>query len=446
MHSFHKTHSNIEDAAVSSLRAGVNLECGSAFQYLSNAYYSGKIFNSDLDSALFPLLRLKFELGILDEPGSHAFDTLSAYHIHHPSHRLLALEAAEKSLVLLENKKNTLPLSLTTSSIALVGPLVFEPFVLLGNYHGWSPEMNTVLEGVLQAAPSTVNIEYEQAFSLYSTPTERTFDYKKLSSHEALIVTLGINSLFQGEAGDAFLSDAGGDLGKLALPSNQVQFLRELRSNYSGKLIVLLFSGGPLITAAIEPYCDALLWCGYPGEQGGSAIGRALFGRFSPSGKLPITFPEREEHLPAFDNYSLVNRTYRYTNFTPEYSFGYGLSYLDVHMSELTSTWRKDQNSQPSQLSIVLSNTSKNEGEEVLQFYLHPISSTENEANYTLIHFERVYMKGNDKKTLSINLPSQAWLTTNTEGQQVPLTGNYELIASTKGPFNKEAIRLLFTL
>lgn len=446
MHSFHKTHSTIEEAAITSLQAGVNLECGSAFQYLSNAYYSGKIFNSDLDSALFPLLRLKFELGILDEPGGHAFDSLSAYHIHHPSHRMLALEAAEKSLVLLENKKNTLPLSLTTSSIALVGPLVFEPFVLLGNYHGWSPEMNTVLEGVLQAAPSTVNIAYEQAFSLYSTPTERTFDYKKLASHDALIVTLGINSLFQGEAGDAFLSDAGGDLGKLTLPPNQIQFLRELRSNYSGKIIVLLFSGGPLITTAIEPYCDALLWCGYPGEQGGSAIGRALFGRFSPSGKLPVTFPEREEHLPDFDNYSMANRTYRYTNFIPEYSFGYGLSYLEFEMNELTLVTKEENEKFPTQVELSLTNRSKRAGEEVLQFYLHPVSVDQTEANYTLVHFERVHLNENETKLHTVQLPKQAYLSTNTEGKQVALKGKYELIVSTKGPFAKESLRLLVTL
>ena len=425
----------MEKAAAVALRNGVNLDCGSEFQSLKGAYDQKLITKAHIDSALFPLLKLKFELGILDAPGTNKYDDLGEKEIASTQNHQLALRAAEKSCVLLENNA-TLPLSSKTKSIAVVGPLAFEPRVLLANYHGWSGQLSTVLEGITQAAPANCNLSYEQGFELYNANTTSPIAVPNFSGYENVVIALGMNTLMQGEDGDAKYSKANGDLVSLNLPENQLTYLKNLRKNYKGKIIVLLFSGSPLITSEIKSNSDALLWCGYPGEAGGEAIANILFGKTSPSGKLPFTFPKLEKDLPAFDDYSMKNRTYAFTEHTPEYSFGFGKNYLACSIVDIQN-YPLDNG----RFNVTIKNNSSRSGQDILQVYLHPLTPKKDEANYRLVHFSAIQVSANSQSVFPVLEDATTWCTYDAEGKKQELIGEYELIFSLNGPNDISAIR-----
>lgn len=436
---FHHLYTSMDQAAALALKNGVNLDCGSEFQSLHAALEKGLIQKSMIDSALFPLLQLKFELGVLDSIGSHPLDQLGEKDVASAQHQNLALRAAENSLVLLENK-STLPLSLQTKSIAIVGPLAFEPRVLLGNYHGWSSHLSTILEGITGAAPVNIHLQYEPGFNLYPSATEPLPSIPTFNDVETIILTLGMNTLMQGEDGDAKYSAAHGDLSSLLLPENQLFFLQNLRKTFKGKIVVLLFSGSPLITSTIKANCDALIWCGYPGEAGGQAIGNILFGKKSPCGKLPFSFPVSEKDLPAFDDYSMKNRTYAFCEKAPEYSFGYGKTYLDCHITAIQN-YPLDHG----KYNVTIQNKSDWEGKEILQVYLRPLSPQKDEAHYRLVSFCTIPIKANSTATFPIIADSSLWFTYDANGDKHALEGTYEIIFSFNGPTDSSAEKRVIT-
>jgi beta-glucosidase len=233
----------------------------------------------------------------------------------------------------------------------------------------------------------------------------------------------------EGEEGDAFLAPHGGDRTDLGLPAAHVAYIKALRKAIPDKpLIVVVTAGSAIDLTPILPYADAVLLAWYPGEQGGNALADILFGKVSPSGHLPVTFYRQLSDLPAYQDYSLKGRTYRYYDGPVEYPFGYGLSY-----TRFAYAWRQPPNDRYTakdtlRVSLTVNNTGDYDGDEVVQAYI-AYPNAERMPVKELKAFQRVGVPAHGERQLSIAVPLselQKWdLAT---GKWKLYKGNYRLI------------------
>jgi beta-glucosidase len=182
---------------------------------------------------------------------------------------------------------------------------------------------------------------------------------------------LGLNPLFEGEEGDAFLSRNGSDKPDLQLPLNQINYIKKLRDSCKKQPIVaVITAGSALDVSSIEPYVDAIVWAWYPGEQGGAAVADIIFGKANPSGKLPVTFYDSSATLPAYADYNMVNHTYRYYNGKVLYPFGYGLSYTSFDYNWVQMPKPSYKSDETIQVKVAVGNTGALAGDDVVQAYI----------------------------------------------------------------------------
>jgi beta-glucosidase len=179
-----------------------------------------------------------------------------------------------------------------------------------------------------------------------------------------------------------------------------------MRNRYPDKkVIVVVTGGGAVALPEINELADALLFAWYPGEQGGNAIADILFGKVNPSGKLPVTFYSSTEDLPAFEDYSMKGRTYRYFNGKPLYPFGYGLGYSEFSYDNLIMDKTLYGENETISLSFNLSNAGKRDGEEVVQIYIMEVDAKEGSPRKSLIDFKRIPIAGGASQKVTFQLP-----------------------------------------
>src|SRR6476469_4459053 len=233
---------------------------------------------------------------------------------------------AEQSMVLLKNDRNMLPLNKSKySSIMVVGPTAASLDALMGNYHGLSGKAVNFVEGITAAAGAGIRVEYDQGCDF--TDTMHFGGTWAAGNADITVAVIGLTPVYEGAEGDAFLAPGGGDKKDIGLPASQIAYMKALRAGHTKPVIAVITAGSAVDVAAIAPYADAIVYAWYPGEQGGTALADILFGKVSPSGRLPVTFYSSINDLPAYDSYSMQGRTYRYFNGKVQYPFGYGLSY-----------------------------------------------------------------------------------------------------------------------
>jgi beta-glucosidase len=334
-HEFHKVTNSPEESVALALKNGCNLNCGVTYKYLLSALEQGLINESDIDQSLAYVLRIRFRLGMFDDDYKELDQKYPTSLINCEKHRKLALEAARKSIVLLENN-DALPLNKNEiRSIFVTGPMAARIEALIGNYYGVSARFTTILEGITECADEKIRIMYNPC--CYPAGAWKSKPEGMLAACSYTDVTIGVFGLdvtLEGEQGEAFES-LDGDRLKLTLPDVQMECIKELRKrtkDNNRKFILILTGGSPIILP--DDIADAILFVWYPGERGGRAVAEVLFGEISPSGKLPITFPKSEGQLPLFEDYSMQNRTYRFLREEPKYYFGHGLSYTNFTFSE----------------------------------------------------------------------------------------------------------------
>ncbi|MCC6599134.1 MAG: glycoside hydrolase family 3 C-terminal domain-containing protein [Crocinitomicaceae bacterium] len=437
----HNAASSMEEAAAQSLKAGVNLDCGTEFSHLKQALKRKLITKKEIDDALVPLLNLRIRLGNLDPFGSNPLDTLNEEDIHSEIAIHSAFEAAVRSIVLLKND-GSLPLKKEElKSISLIGPLADDELVLIGNYFGTSPELITVKDGISSIGGTAIFLNISHSFLTNSEYDEHTMD--AIFHSDVTIVALGLNSSLQGESGDELLSGKSGDYLGLEIPENQIQFLRRLRNAISGPIIGLVFGGGPLLLEEAANLCNGLLWCGYPGEQGGRAIAELLFGLRSPSGKLPFTIPYTVDQLPAFDDYSMENRTYRFINSTPLYPFGYGLCYTEFLFQKVKISSQNASVGDTIIVEIDISNAGKLDGTEIVQLYLRKLHPHKKDPYNKLVAFKSIDIPAGDTRQLRFELSPESFTSYDDLGNPYVERGQYILgFVSSNRPDN-EALRRL---
>lgn len=391
--SYHHFVKTPEEAAAMAIRNGVNVECGNTLKTLQSALKKGLLSEADIDASLKINLEILMKLGWFDTLGKNPYDDLDEKVINSEANRLLAKRVSVESMVLLSNRNNVLPLSPKLKSILITGPNADDANVLLANYNGNSANLVTVLEGITGAVSSSTVIFHNKGCEL--TDTSKQDVHWMINEADAVVAVLGLSPLLEGENGDAYLSEAGGDKKDISFPYAQMKYLKSLRERTNKPLIVVLTAGSAVELAEVEKLADAVLLAWYPGEQGGSAVADVLFGKTNPGGRLPITFYNSTDDLPPFTDYAMKGRTYRYFTGTAFHPFGFGLSFTRFTYSGLGVSVLPDAYS----FQFDVANSGKVDGDEVVQLYIRHINAIGEEPLKQLKNYKRITLaKGSSKK------------------------------------------------
>lgn len=325
-HSQHHVTKTPEESAALAVNNGCILNCGTEYTYLKAAVAEGLISEETITAATERLFRTRFELGMFDDDCE--YDNIPFDVIECEKHRELNLKMAHESIVLLKND-GILPLK-GTETVAVIGPNADDVSVLLGNYNGVPSVYSTILKGIQNKTSGRVIYAKGCDVTNANSPHVPMDEAVVAAKHaDVVIMCMGLNPSLEGEAGDAYNADYSGDKRDLELPLCQ-QKLYETVIALGKPTIFLNITGSCINLSRQDSECNAVLQVFYPGAMGGDAVGDIIFGNVSPSGRLPVTFYKSVDELPAFEDYSMENRTYKFFKGSPVYEFGHGLTYADI--------------------------------------------------------------------------------------------------------------------
>ncbi|MBQ8454361.1 MAG: glycoside hydrolase family 3 C-terminal domain-containing protein [Bacteroidaceae bacterium] len=372
--------------------AGTDVECGGSYGSLVDGVKEGRIKEETIDRSLVRLLEARFRLGDFDDPHLNPWNRIPDERLCCQQHSDLALEAARKSIVLLRNEKNTLPLPESdTQSLYIMGPNANDAEMQWGNYNGFPLHTITMSEGIQSICPLATLIPWQKDVE---QQVEAARDAK------TIIFCGGISPRLEGE--EMKVDEPGfkgGDRTMIELPQTQRDILAALHK--AGKRVILALCSGSAIGLVPEQQStDAILQVWYGGQAGGQAVAEVLFGRVNPSGKLPVTFYRNVEQLPDFEDYNMEGHTYRFFRGEPLYPFGYGLSYS-------TFTYGKPRFAD-GRLTLSVTNKSKRDGTETVLVYINKVGDADGPIR-TLRAFQRVEVAAGSTQTVSIPLPDKAF-------------------------------------
>ncbi len=436
----HKAAATLQDAAIMAIKYGLDLNCGNAFATLHEALKQGAIKEAVIDSALADLTRTRVKLGLFDPVGTNPYDRIGADVINSEAHRKLARKAAQESIVLLKNDA-VLPLRNDLPKYYVAGPNASNVDVLLANYSGVNDKMSTILEGIAGHIAKGSQLQYRQGILL----DRPNFDPNNWATGDAqscdvIFVVLGINATLEGEEGDAIASPDMGDRLNYNLPKNQIDYLKKLREGYKGKIVTIITGGSPMNLSEVHQLSDAVLLVWYPGEEGGNAVGDVVFGDVSPSGKLPVTFPMSLDDLPAYTDYSMKGRTYRFMEKTPMYPFGFGLSYGKFVYSNISTDKKTVHKNESFEVKATVANQSNVAAEEVVQLYISEPQQNYLTPLYSLKGFQRIALKPNERKVISFTVTPDKMQIINEDGDAVIENGLLKMYigGSSPGPRSQQ--------
>ncbi len=414
------------EAVALAVKHGVDLNCGDEYLALVEAVKKGLLTEKDIDAALITLMKTRFKLGMFDPAGSGPYDKISPAVINSNEHRQLAKEVALKSIVLLKNN-GVLPLRNDLPNYYVTGPNAASVDALIGNYYGVNPQMSTILEGLASGIKPGSQLQYKPGI-LLDRPNVNPIDWTTgdAKASDVTFVVMGLNGELEGEEGEAIASPNYGDRLDYNLPKNQVDFLKKLREGNSNKIVAIITGGSPMNLAEVQQLADAVLLVWYPGEEGGHAISDIVFGKTSPSGRLPVTFPKSLDQLPPYENYSMQGRTYRYMTAEPLYPFGFGLSYTTFSYSGIKLSAMEVKKNAPVTAEATITNTGKMEADEVVQLYITNPQTGDNPL-FSLKGFRRVQLKPGESTAVQFALTPEILKSINDNGESVLLAGDYHI-------------------
>ena len=432
-HSF--TNSDLESVAYA-VKGGVDLNCGSMYNLIPDAIKAELLSEKDVDKSLKRLLMTRLKLGTIGNVDDNPYSNIQPDIINSKKHKNLAKEVAVKSIVLLKNKNNLLPLKKEINTLFITGPNAANTNTLLGNYHGLSSEIVTPLEGIVGQISKGTMVRYKMGVGINDQQTNRTeWSASLAGSSDATIAIMGISALMEGEEGAAISSNANGDRSGIDLPNTQINYIKTLRNKAGSKPIILVLnSGSALNLSEVEPYVDAIIYAWYLGEQGGNAIAEIIFGDSNPSGKLPFTIPRSTDQLPDYKDYSMKNRTYRYIQYIPMYPFGFGLSYSQIKFSDLNFSDDIFKIGNSMTVSLQVENISDKYTEQVIQMYITQPDSNYINPKFSLKQFKRIFLGPREKKNITFLLTSQMLESFDVHGNSKLQTGTYKITIGNSSP------------
>jgi len=438
LHDFYEGHNVTEnpvEAAALALKSGVNVNCGDTYPYLKEAVEKGLVTEKEIDESLSWLLKTRFRLGLFDPPEMNPYTSISTDVINCDKHRQLAREAAQKSVVLLKNKNNVLPLDKDTKYIYVLGPNATNLDVLLGNYYGLSGNMSTILEGITAKVEPGSFIAYRQG-CLLDRENVNPIDWTTGGAKEATvsIAVMGISGLLEGEEGESILSPTKGDRFDIRLPESQVNQLKKLRENNDKPIILILTGGSPIDISEVENLVDAILFVWYPGEEGGNAVADIIFGDVSPSGRLPVTFPKSLDQLPPYEDYDMTGRTYRYMTKDPIYPFGYGMSFATFEYQDAIIDREVIKFGESVNIEVTVKNTGEIEADEVVQLYITDLDAEFTVPLYSLKEFRRIHLKPGESSRIKFTITPEMMEVVNEDGESVLEPGEFKVTIGGSSP------------
>ncbi|ADY51046.1 glycoside hydrolase family 3 domain protein [Pseudopedobacter saltans DSM 12145] len=584
----HKTHPDAASASAAAVYSGTDLDCGSSYKALTEAVKKGLIEEKDIDVSVRRLLMARFRLGEMDDQSLVPWSKISYNVVASKAHNQIALDMARKSITLLQNKNNILPLKSGGLKIAVMGPNAQDSVMQWGNYNGTPANTITILEGIKAALGPKDKLIYEQAcglveqtlmrsafnecsftgkqgfratywnnkdrngapatnmqmsnpfalctsgatvfapkveltdfsasyegvfkpsksgevvmefymnglLSLWVDGTEvksaktnhgsrkqtynmkvqqgKNYDIKFYFAHnngdaqlnfdigykeeaninksikniagaDLVVFVGGISPSLEGEEmGVKLPGFRGGDRTDIQLPTIQRQFVKALKE--AGKRVIFInCSGSPIGLADEMANSEAIVQAWYPGQAGGQAVADVLFGKYNPSGRLPITFYRDTTQLPDFENYDMAGRTYRYMQDKPLFPFGYGLSYTQFQYGNPILNQQVITNGQTIQLTVPVTNTGKRSGDEVVQVYLRKKGDATGPVK-TLRDFRRLsFNAGQTQQVVFKITPKQLeWWNEQSKAMQVQ-SGDYELLVG-KSSADEDLKMVTFTI
>jgi beta-glucosidase len=409
----HKFTDSLEQAAATALKAGCNLNCGEAYLALKDAYKHGLVSDSDITESAVRLFTIRTMLGEFEE--NRPYSDIPYSKVCCKEHKQLNLRAAQESLVLLENKDSFLPLDENSEiKIAVVGPNSMSRLALEGNYNGHADEYITVADGI-RIVFKNASVTVADGAAIRGVNSARWNDFSELLSEgvaaaeeaDVTVLCLGLDRTIEGEDlgfGNDF-TDCG-DRVSMALPENQQRLAEAVCEVCDNVVAVVLCGSCADLGETVRSKAKAVIHGWYPGALGGLAIAGLIVGRFSPCGRLPITFYHESDELPDITDYSMKNRTYRFSNIRPLYPFGYGLSYTSFEFKNPTVVKNYGE---AAVVSVEVSNTGAFDSAIKVQCYAHFDDSRTETPKLQLCAVAPLYLKSGEAQTAELVI-DKFWL------------------------------------
>ncbi len=392
--------------------AGVDMDMqGGVFQrYLKESIAAGIVSEKMVDEAVRRILRIKFELGLFKDPFKYCNEQREKAVVFAPAHLEASRDIARKSIVLLKNNNKTLPLT-KGKSIALVGPLAADRGNLIGAWSGAGEgdKCVSVLDAFQErAAKDGFKLMHSKGCAIEGTDTSGFAEAVRIGREaDIIIAVIGESKDMSGEASSR---------AHITIPGVQEQFIKALVA--TGKpVVVVLMNGRPLTFPWIAEHASAIVEAWWLGSRGGPAIGDVLYGDYNPSGKLTMTFPRDIGQVPIYYNLKNTGRPYdpntkwnsRYQDIvnSPQYPFGYGLSYTTFTYDSMIVT-RKDYTFSDTIIATVnVKNTGSVAGEEIVQFYVRDLVGSVTRPLKELKRFEKIKLAPGESKKVTFKLTSK---------------------------------------
>ncbi|MGP6488879.1 beta-glucosidase BglX [Duffyella gerundensis] len=453
----HGVASDPQEAVRIALKSGIDMSMSDEYysKYLPDLVKSGAVSKAEIDDAARHVLNVKYDMGLFNDPYSHlgAKETDPAdTNAESRLHRAEARDVARKSMVLLKNEQDTLPLK-KAGTIALVGPLADSQRDIMGSWSaaGLARQSVTLLQGMKNATAGNATVIYakganisdnksiqdflnlyEQAVSVDSRTPQQMIDEAVAAAQKADVVVAAVGEA-QGMAHEA------SSRSELTIPASQQKLLAALKA--TGKpLVIVLMNGRPLTLATEDTQASALLETWFSGTEGGNAIADVLFGDYNPSGKLPVSFPRSVGQIPIYYNHLPTGRPYnpakpnKYTSHYydalngPLYPFGYGLSYTTFTVSPVTLSSKTLARNGKLDASVTVTNSGKRDGATVVQLYLNDPVASMSRPVQELKSFKRIMLKAGESQTVSFPIDGNALKFWNAKMQYVMEPGKINVM------------------
>lgn len=435
----HGYSKDLKEAAYSAITAGsdMDMESNAYRKNLAELVKEGRVSIDLVDDAVRRILRKKFELGLFDDPYKYSDPKREEKALSNPEHRKAALEMAEKSIVLLKNENQTLPISKSTKTIAFIGPMVKEYKANMGFWAVELPEVNYD-KWVVSQWDGLQNKVGKNTKLLYAKGCEVTGDNKDgfaeavATAKQADVVILSV-----GERHD--MSGEAKSRSDIHLPGVQEDLIKAVMA--TGKPVVVLINAGrPLVFNWTADNVPAIMYTWWLGTEAGNAIANVLFGDYNPSGKLPMTFPREVGQVPIYYNHFSTGRPAKDENSTnyvsayidlknsPKFPFGYGLSYTTFDYSGLKLSSNKIKSNETIKVSFQLKNTGKVAGEEVVQLYLKDKFGSVVRPVLELKDFQKLKLNAGESKTIEFTIDKEKLSFYNNKLEWVAEPGDFEVM------------------
>lgn len=408
------------EAAYLAVKAGVNIELPEpdCYNHLVELVQDGKLQESELDELVAPMLEYKFKLGMFEDP--YTDPNRAERIVGCEEHSQLALEAARKTITLLQNKSDLAPLDpKTVGTIAVIGPNADR--VLLGGYSGKPKQTSTVLEGIRNYVGDSASILYHEGCKITVggswwidevVPSDPAEDRRSIAeaveiARQADVIILAVGGNEQ-TSREAWMGNHLGDRTSLDLFGQQDELIDALAS-LEKPIVALVFGGRPLSIGNLVEKAHTVFQCWYMGQATGEAVAEAIFGGINPSGKLPISIPRSVGQIPVYYNYRpSARRGYLLDDASPLFTFGFGLSYSKFEIGEPQLAKSSIAPHEATEVTVEVTNVGARAGDEVVQMYIRDRVSSVTRPVKELKGFERVHLKPGETRQVALSIDPES--------------------------------------